>query len=232
MLIHLLTASGAVVGLWGLVAAADGRFRDAFLAMAVATAIDGIDGWLARWLDVSRRTPQIDGARLDDIVDYGTFVVLPAFTLIELDAVPAGWAWPIAAAMVLSSAFGFARTDAKTPDAFTGFPSYWNIVVFYVAAGGMMPALNAAIILALAALVFVPIGYVYPSRTRVLRRTTLALTVMWGAALVWLILQYPDVPRRWLALTLVCPVYYLVVSLILHTRRQRAGARRSTAIAP
>ena len=220
MIVHLLTASGAVVGLWGLVAAADGRFRDAFIAMIVATAIDAVDGWLARRLDVRRRTPNIDGARLDDIVDYGTFVVLPAFVLIELDLSPAGWAWPLAAAMLLSSAYGFARTDAKTADAFTGFPSYWNIAVFYLAAAELSRALNAVAILALAALVFVPIGYVYPTKTPVLRRTTMVLSAIWGAAMFGLILRYPDVPRGWLAATLAFPVYYAVLSLILHARRK------------
>ena len=220
MIVHLLTASGAVVGLWGLVAAADGRFRDAFIAMIVATAIDAVDGWLARRLDVRRRTPNIDGARLDDIVDYGTFVVLPAFVLIELDLSPAGWAWPLAAAMLLSSAYGFARTDAKTADAFTGFPSYWNIAVFYLAAAELSRALNAAAILALAALVFVPIGYVYPTKTPVLRRTTMVLSAIWGAAMFGLILRYPDVPRGWLAATLAFPVYYAALSLILHARRK------------
>jgi phosphatidylcholine synthase len=220
MLVHLLTASGAVVGLWGLVAAADGRAGDAFLAMVVATVIDGVDGWLARRFDVRRRAPQIDGARLDDIVDYFTFVVLPAFVLLELDLAPAGVEWLAAAAMLLASAYGFSRTDAKTADAFTGFPSYWNIAVFYLAAGGLPGALNAAIVFVLAAFVFVRIGFVYPSKTPVLRRTTLVLAVVWGASLVWLILQYPDVPGGWLAATLAFPLYYTTLSFVLEAQRR------------
>ena len=220
MLVHLLTASGAVVGLWGLVAAADGRIRDAFLAMVAATVIDAVDGWLARRFDVARRTPQIDGARLDDIVDYGTFVVLPAFVLLALDLTPGRIEWLAASAMLLASAYGFARTDAKTADAFTGFPSYWNIVVFYLAAGGLPPLVNAAIVLALAAMVFVRVGWVYPSKTAVLRRTTLVLGTLWGAGLVWLILRYPDVPRGWLAVSLAFPAYYTGLSLVLDARRR------------
>jgi phosphatidylcholine synthase len=219
MLVHLLTASGALVGLWGLHAAADGRFRDAFFAMVAATLIDAVDGWIARRFDVGRRVPAIDGARLDDIVDYGTFVVLPAFVLIRLGLAPGTWAWIAAAAMLLSSAYGFARTDAKTEDAFTGFPSYWNIVVFYLAAGGLPGLANAAIVLFLAAMVFVRVGYVYPTRTTHLRTTTLALSTAWGLALVWLIWRYPDVPRLVLAATLAFPVYYVVLSLLLHLRR-------------
>jgi phosphatidylcholine synthase len=220
VLVHLLTASGAVVGLWGLVAAAHGRIRDAFIAMVIATAIDGVDGWLARRLDVRRRRPLIDGARLDDVVDYLTFVVLPAFVLLELDLVPRGWDWPVAAAMVLSSAYGFSRTDAKTAEAFTGFPSYWNIVVFYLAALGWPRWLNAAVVAALAALVFVRIGYVYPSKTRVLRRTTISLGVLWGLALVWLIARYPAVPLGWCVTSLAFPLYYVALSLVLDVRRR------------
>ena len=219
MIVHLLTASGAVIGLWGLVAASRGRFRDAFIAMVIATAIDGVDGWLARRLDVRRRVPALDGARLDDIVDYFTFVVLPAFVFLSLDLATDAWEWIAAAAMLLSSAVGFSRSDAKTEDAFTGFPSYWNIAVFYLAAGGLPAAANVGIILTLAALVFVPIGYVYPSKTPALQRVTLSLAVVWGCALLWLIARYPDVPRPALAATLAFPVYYATLSIVLHVRR-------------
>jgi phosphatidylcholine synthase len=220
MAVHLLTASGAVMALWGVAAAADGRIRDAFLAMLAATAIDAIDGWLARRFDVRRRVPHIDGARLDDIVDYLTFVVLPAFVFVELDLASPVWTWIAAAAMLLSSAFGFARTDAKTPQAFTGFPSYWNVVVFYLAAGGLPRAANAIVVLVLALLVFVPIGYVYPTKTAVLRRTTLTLATVWGIALLWLTLRYPDVPRGWLTATLAFPAYYFALSFVLDARRR------------
>lgn len=219
MAVHLLTAAGAVLGLWGLVAAADGRFRAAFLAMLAATAIDAVDGALARWYDVRRRVPNIDGARLDDIVDYLTFVVLPAFVLLRADLAPAGWAWILAASMLLSSALGFARTDAKTDQSFTGFPSYWNIVVFYLAAAGLPRSANAVIVMMLAILVFVPIGYVYPSKTTTLRRTTLLLAATWSAALLWLTLRYPDVPGKWLAASLAFPAYYIGLSVVLHLRR-------------
>lgn len=218
MLVHLLTASGAVVGLWGLHAAADGRFRAAFLAMVVATAIDGIDGWLARRFDVAQRVPEIDGARLDDIVDYGTFVVLPAFVALRLQLVPSAVAWPVMAAMLVASAYGFSRRDAKLDAAFVGFPSYWNVVVFYLAAAGLGAMFNTAVLLACAGLVFVRIPYVYPSKTTVLRRTTLALTVAWGLLLSWLMWRYPDVPRPALAVSGLFPVYYLGLSLVLTSR--------------
>jgi len=218
MLVHLLTASGAVVGLWGLEAAADGRFRAAFLAMVVATAIDGLDGWLARRFDVARRVPGIDGARLDDIVDYGTFVVLPAFVALRLQLVPSAAAWPVMAAMLVASAYGFSRRDAKLDHAFVGFPSYWNVVVFYLAAAGMGGMLNTAVLVACAALVFVRIPYVHPSKAPAWRATTLALTMAWGVLLSWLVWRYPDVPKLGLALSALFPVYYLGLSLALKSR--------------
>jgi phosphatidylcholine synthase len=219
VLVHLLTASGAVVGLWGLQAAAEGRFRDAFFAMIAATVVDGVDGWLARRVDVARRVPGIDGARLDDIVDYGTFVVLPAFVALRLGLVPAGWGWPTAAAMLIASAYGFARTDAKTASAFTGFPSYWNVVVFYLAAAGLAAFANAAVLLACAALVFVRVRFVYPTKTSMLRATTLTLMAAWGVLLSWLVWRYPDVPRTWLAISCAFPLYYLGLSIVVHPRR-------------
>jgi phosphatidylcholine synthase len=223
MFVHLFTASGAVVGLWGLTAAADGRFRGAFLAMIVATAIDGLDGWLARRFDVARRVPEIDGARLDDIVDFGTFVVLPAFVALRLQLVPPAVAWPVMATMLVASAYGFSRRDAKLDEAFVGFPSYWNIVVFYLAAAGLGGIFNAAVLLACAVLVFVRIPYVYPSKTPALRATTLTLASVWGVLLSWLVWRYPDVPKLGLALSALFPVYYLGLSLALKSRlRSRA----------
>jgi phosphatidylcholine synthase len=221
MLAHLVTASGAVVGLWGLHAAAANRFRDAFLAMIAAVVIDAVDGWLARRLDVERHASFIDGARLDDIVDYLTYVVLPAFVVLQAGVVPAGWAWPVAAAMLLSSAMGFSWKDAKTAGFFTGFPSYWNIVVFYLAAGGLPRFANAAVLLFCAAMVFVRVPYVYPTRMQAMRTTTLGLGAVWALLLIGLAWQFPDVPRGWLALSLLYPAYYIALSVVLGRRASR-----------
>src|SRR4029079_7616768 len=96
-------------------------------------AVDATDGLLARRLRVYERTPGVNGAKLDDIVDYLCYVFVPALMVWRAPLVPADWVVPVAAAMLLSSAYGFNRGDAKTSDHFfTGFPSYWNIVVFYL----------------------------------------------------------------------------------------------------
>jgi len=115
---------------------------------------------------------------------------------------------------------GFVAPDAKTTDQFfTGFPSYWNIVVLYLLLFGTSPAVNAVVLLVLSGLVFVRIGYVYPSRTPTLRPLTLVLGTAWGVMIGAIIVLWPS-PPRWLAIaSLGFPVYYFVLSLVLHFRR-------------
>ena len=220
--VHLYTASGALMGLMGVLAVVRGDLRDAFIWMFVATFVDGTDGILSRAVNVKERTPNFDGARLDDIVDYLTFVFLPAFLIVMSGLVPWEARLITAAAMLLSSAYGFASTDAKTSDYyFTGFPSYWNIVVLYLAVLDLSPWINAGIIIAFALLVFVRIGYVYPTRTPHLKSLTLGLMAIWAVMLLAIIYLYPVQPW-WLVLaSLVFPIYYAVLSLVLHARRGR-----------
>jgi phosphatidylcholine synthase len=221
-LVHALTASGALIAYIALTNVIKGNLKVAFLWLAVATVIDSIDGVLARLARVKERAPMLNGARLDDIVDYLTFVFVPAVAIQHAGLLPDGLTTSLGvAAMLISSAFGFSREDAKTADHFfTGFPSYWNIVALYMVALWLPAAVNAAILLLLAAGVFVPIGYVYPSRTVRLRRLTVASGVMWGAMLVAIIWLLPD-PPRWLTLiSLAYPVYYVALSLTLQRSRK------------
>jgi phosphatidylcholine synthase len=220
--VHAYTALGAVAAFAMTAAIFQGRYQAAFLLMVAATAIDATDGALARWAQVKELTPRFDGARLDDIVDYLTFVFVPALLLYRTGTLPPQWAGLVVSAMLLSSAFGFAALDAKTDDHFfTGFPSYWNIVALYLYAGRLPPAVNAAVVLVLSALVFVRIGYVYPTRTPILRGLTIALCAVWGAMVLLMILMLPDVPGVLLIASLFFPVYYVVLSLILDARRVR-----------
>lgn len=199
-----------------------GALRSAFVWLTVSTLVDAVDGALARLAHVRTRLPLFDGARLDDIVDYLTFVFVPVWILRTTGALPAGPAGTlVASAVLLSSAYGFSRTDAKTPDHFfTGFPSYWNIAALYLVAFGTGPAVNAAVLLALAVMVFVPIGYVYPSRTPTLRGVTVGLGIVWCVTVLAIIWRLPS-PPRWLVVgSLAYPVYYTVLSFILHARRR------------
>ncbi len=219
-LVHLYTATGALAAFFGTTAVIDGRYRDSFLWMIAATAVDATDGLLARRARVKAVLPGFDGARLDDIVDYLTFVFLPLLLLWHAGLLPAGWGWLVASVVLLSSAYGFGSADAKTSDNFfTGFPSYWNIVALYLYVAGWPSAMNGAILLALGALVFVRIGYVYPSRTPVLRRLTIVLGVLWAAMLLAIVLALPLRRTDVLLASLFYPAYYTVLSLALQKQR-------------
>jgi phosphatidylcholine synthase len=226
--VHAYTALGVLAAFAATLSVFDARYRDAFLWLAAATLIDATDGVLARLASVKSATPGFDGARLDDIVDYLTFVFVPAVLLYRAGDLPPHWGAAAAAAVLLSSAYGFAASDAKTDDSFfTGFPSYWNIVALYLHAGGLPVAVNAAILLALSALVFVRTGYVYPSRTPVLRGLTIALGAVWGVMMVGIILMLPHAPGALVIGSLVFPVYYTVLSFALNARRQTVGPELS-----
>jgi phosphatidylcholine synthase len=219
-LVHAYTASSAVLAFLALLAVAAGDVRAAFLWLTVAVIVDASDGWLARLARVRERLPHFNGARLDDIVDYLTFVFVPLFLLQHTGRLPPGAGVAVVAAALLASAYGFSREDAKTDDHFfTGFPSYWNIVALYMVALGTGRATNAGILVALTALVFVPLGYVYPSRTPALRSLTLTLGVLWGLAMMVVVWQLPTPSRPLVLASLLFPAYYLMVSLALHSRR-------------
>jgi len=220
-LVHTYTASGAVfafAGAWGVV---HGYDRVALGAMFAATIVDSTDGVLARRVGVKQALPEVDGARIDDIVDYITFVFLPML-LLEASG---GLYWsglPVIAVVLLSSMYGFVAPDAKTNDAFfTGFPSYWNVVVLYLLLFHVPPGWNAIILLLLSALIFVRIGYVYPSRMPTLRPLTLTFSAAWAVMIGVIIARWPSPPRVLAIASLAFPVYYFVLSLWLHARRIR-----------
>ena len=216
---HAYTASGLILTFLATVAVIDHDYRTAFFWLALQIIVDATDGVLARAVRVSERIPWFNGAKLDDIVDYLTYVFVPALFVWEAPIVPAAWAMVVAGAMLLSSAYGFNRDDAKTADHFfTGFPSYWNIVVFYLLVIGWSQAVNAAMLLTLAVLVFVPVRYIYPTRTSVWRLPTNVLGVIWGVLMLAMLWQYPLVSRGLLLASFVFPVYYVVLSIVVGRR--------------
>lgn len=220
-LAHLYTASGAVLAFLAATEVFSGNYRRALLFLAAQIVVDATDGAFARSAQVSKRLPWFNGAKLDDIIDYLSYVFVPALLVWRALLVPEMLTTPVAAAMLLSSAYGFNRDDAKTADHFfTGFPSYWNVVVAYLLIAETSPAVNAAILLALAVMVFVPIRYLYPSRMPVMRTVTNVLGALWGAAMVAMLWIYPEVPRVLFLLSLLYPLYYIVLSLIFHFRRR------------
>ena len=219
--VHAYTASGAVLAFLAAREVFGNNFRGAFLWLLAAVLVDATDGWLARWARVQDRLPQFSGRKLDDLVDYLTFVFVPALLLWRAALVPPGWGLGVIAAVLLSSAYGFSREAAKTVDHFfTGFPSYWNVAALYLYAGGLGDSVNAVIVLSLAAMVFVPVGYVYPTRTPALQSLTLGLVAIWTAMLLFIILGLPHPSPLLVGLSLLFPVYYTVLSVVLHGRRE------------
>ncbi len=217
-LVHLYTASSAALGVWTIVAIFAHEYRLAVYLMLLTLAIDSTDGALARALDVRGRIPWFDGRRLDDICDYFTYVLVPACFMVEAGLLPHP-AW--AAVPVLASAYGFSRDDAKTADHFfTGFPAYWNVVAMYLWIMAIGPGTALGIVIGLSAAVFVPLRYIYPSRTRHLRPLNLGVMALWLLGFSWLGVR-PDPDPTWVQISLAGPAYYMGVSLLLNVPAAR-----------
>lgn len=223
-LVHLYTASGVVFALLATLEtcapAPDARM--VFIWLTIAVLVDATDGPLARRFEVKRVLPHIHGRTIDDIVDFLTFTFIPMLLIVRLDWVP----WPALLFVVpplITSLLGFANAGAKDESGgfFLGFPSYWNIVAFYLGIGAAhdLHGLNAGVLLALSVLTMLPIGFIYPNLAP---RRWKALIL--GGAFVWLVLvaaMFPSYPRPslWLvAVSLIYPVFYTVVSVVEYRR--------------
>jgi phosphatidylcholine synthase len=217
--VHLFTATGAIWGFLSVFAIFERDWRTMIFLMIIAMFVDGFDGMLARWADVKTYVPNIDGALLDNIIDYFNYVVIPALFLIHApDILPAGWAYPAAILILLSSAYQFTQTDAKTDETndyfFKGFPCYWNVMALYMLLMDLNPWVNLAFIILFTILIFVPVKYVYPSRNTRLRRLTLILSYLYGIIGIWGLLQYPNVPPWIVWASFIYVGYYAVLSFL------------------
>jgi phosphatidylcholine synthase len=230
-LAHLYTALGASVALAATLAVFSARFRYAFVCLALAMFIDATDGLLARALKVKERLPFFDGALLDNIIDYLTYVFIPVILITRANLLPeGGWEFLIGSAVMMASAYGFSRTDAKietTEHFFTGFPSYWNVVALYMYLFRLEQDVNAAVLLILSAAVFVTLRFVYPSRTRTLRTLTITLGFAWAVLTAWMIWRLPETGGPWAAISLVFPIYYVLLSFWLDWKaRQHENTKK------
>lgn len=217
--VHAYTASGALIGWLALRSAWDHDPRAAFLWLALAVVVDATDGYVARAADVRRYASWIDGARLDDIVDYLTYVFVPLAILWEQQLLGGVSGLVAVAAVLVASGLGFSNLAAKTADHFfTGWPSYWNIVALYVVAWRWSQTTTTLLLIGLAALVFVPLKYVYPSRTTALMRPTIVLGIVWAIQMLLTVWWIPDVPAWLLWSGLIYPAYYVALSLWLNRR--------------
>ena len=223
-LAHFYTGLGAVAALLATLAVIDADYRLAFIWLGVQIFIDATDGVLARALRVKDRLPNFDGARLDDIIDYLCYTFIPVLLLLHAGVLRDTWGIAVGAIVLLASAYGFSQAAAKvktTDFFFTGFPSYWNLVALYLFLFQFSAAVNAAILLGFAVLVFVPLRYVYPSRTETLSALTNTLGVLWALLTMWIVWRLPATDGPWAWISMLFPVYYFVLSAYLDVRSRR-----------
>jgi phosphatidylcholine synthase len=229
--VHLYTALGlaCAAGMAVLIFQGDDHsFRGVFWLMLLATLIDATDGTLARMVHIKEVLPGFDGRRLDDIVDFLTYVALPLLLIWRAGLMPEEWASCLVLPL-LASAYGFCQVSAKTDDGyFLGFPSYWNLVAFYLYVLRLPPTVALAVVVVLALLTFVPSRYLYPTQPGRLNRLTNALGAAWVFVLIgvlWLLGVGDDHSARQLGLlSLYFPLYYFVASWIVTVRFWRRQA--------
>jgi phosphatidylcholine synthase len=213
--VHLFTSLGlvAAAGIAVLiVTGGDEAFRAAFGLMWAATLVDAVDGALARRARVSEVLPQFNGRRLDDIIDFQTYTSLPLLLVWRAGILPGGWSWVLLAPLV-ASAFGFSQEQAKTEDGyFLGFPSYWNIVAFYLYFLAPPVWLSVAVIVGFSVLTFVPTRYLYSTQPGKLNRIANLLAVPWTMLLVAVLPAPPEWRHLLTVVSLYFPAFYLLAS--------------------
>ncbi len=229
-LVHFYTSIGVVVALLMVHLSYAGEVTWVLWLFLLAMVIDGTDGFLARYFDVKGVMPGFDGALLDNIVDYITYAFAPMVLLWSTGYLPEGWLGGVVASIpLLASCYQFCRSDAKTEDnMFLGFPSYWNIAAFYLIVLDASPMVTSVSLLVLAVLVFVPISYVYPSRTETAWQLTMALTVAWLGLYAVLLAEYPDASWWAIALSVLYATYYVGLSLRLTLARRKLVGSTAT----
>ena len=197
-LVHVFTGLGALCGLAATRAVLAGAWEEVFVWLGIALVIDGIDGTFARMARVTERLPRFSGERLDLVVDYVTYVFVPALALLQAGYLPGWFGVVLASLILLSSLFHFSDTESKTEDhCFVGFPAIWNIVAFYVFAFHMPPWLASAVVLICVVFTFVPMAWAHPMRTPMLWPATLGLSAVWSLAAV--VTLWSGFPAGWVA---------------------------------
>ncbi|MGB9368355.1 MAG: CDP-alcohol phosphatidyltransferase family protein [Xanthobacteraceae bacterium] len=216
--VHLFTASGAVLALLALLAATERNWATMFWLLGAALIIDGIDGTFARRLDVAKRLPRWSGDVLDLVVDFLTYVFIPAFAVVASGLLPLSLAVACAIAIILSGALYFADREMKTADYyFQGFPAVWNVPLFYLFLLQPPAWITAFAIFLLAACTFLPIPFVHPFRVKRGRVITIALLVVW-CILASVTLLRDMMPGPWITAGLCAiALYFLGAGLLRRT---------------
>ncbi len=227
--VHLLTGSGAALALMALVAATQGNWRLMFGWLGVALIVDGIDGPLARRVDTKKNAPNWDGSVLDLVIDYLTYVFIPAYALIYSDLLPAPWGLGSALVIAITGVVYFADVRMKSEDnCFYGFPAVWQmpLLVFLIFTPPVWVTLSVIAILACAQ--FTWLKFIHPMRTERWQPLNLGMTLIWVALAAWSIWDMFE-PPAWVAWGLLATsLWLLVVGMIMQAfpARERAAPPR------
>ena len=213
--IHVLTASGAALALLALIFATGGHWEAMFLCLGLALIVDGVDGPLAREFKVAEVLPRWSGETLDLVVDFVTYVFVPAYAIAASGLLPPALAIPSGVLVAIAGAIYFADRDMKTAENyFRGFPALWNLAAFYLYLLEPPPWLAALMVLVLAILSFAPIKFVHPLRVRYLRPLNIALLILWAVlALTAVILRLAPGPYVTWPLALIA-LYFFAAGLL------------------
>jgi phosphatidylcholine synthase len=213
--VHIFTACGAALALLALILATGGHWAGMFFCLGMALIVDGIDGPMARTFKVAEVLPRWSGEGLDFVVDFVTYVFVPAYAIAASGFLPDGLAIPAGIVVVITGALYFADRDMKTRDNyFRGFPAVWNLVAFYLYLLEPPAWVAAAAIAALGALTFVPIRFVHPLRVKHLRVLNAAMMAAWALLAAAAVVQDLD-PGPYVVWPLVAiAVYFLVAGLL------------------
>jgi phosphatidylcholine synthase len=189
--VHLFTTLGAVVGMLALEAVFDNRAKAVMIYLLLTQVIDGIDGPMARQVDIQNTVPKIDGYVLDLVIDYVTCVIVPAAFLHQFDLLPHALSLPLAGLIVFLSAIWFSRTDMMTDDHwFNGFPATWNLIAPSMFILHTPRWANALAVLGLCGLMMTNVKFPHPVRSLGMRNVTLVFTVAWLLALTWASIKF------------------------------------------
>ena len=220
--VHLLTASGAAIALMALIAAAQERWPLMALWLGLALVVDGIDGPLARKLEVEKNAPDFDGAVLDLVIDYLTYVFIPAYAFAASGILPSPWALAAGLIVAFTGALYFAGVHMKNEDnTFRGFPTAWQMVLVVLLTLEPSPAFSFPLIALLAAAQFAPLKFIHPVRTVRWRPINLPVTIAWGVFAAWSVLAGFDPPRAVQLGLLVTSLWLLCIGLFMGTGSRR-----------
>jgi len=215
--VHVFTACGAACALLALIAAVGAAWPQMFAWLGIALVIDAVDGTLARRLEVAQVLPRWSGDLLDFVVDFATYVFVPAYAIVAGGLLPPPAAVPLGLLITVTGALYFADRRMKTADSyFRGFPALWNVVAFYLFLLRPAPWLAAIAVVVFAAATFAPIHFVHPVRVPRWRLLNLAALALWGALALFALAQNLDPPGWAAALLAIIAVYFVVVGLLRH----------------